>query len=114
MGTESHPPFDWIAFFSGIATSIIATWLFMFWDRWRAYWLARKLIGDWTAHNIGSDGKPETTEMENAWVTHISMESRWIERLAILRVTAHDDARDGRRMTVKTHKGFLTIDPACP
>lgn len=83
------------------------------WTLYRAHRDARRLAGEWVAHNY----KPEDDRfidpqpMPHAGLTVISAKSWWSTNSHVLDVHAQDIESNGQ---VKDHNGFLAIDPMCP
>ena len=97
-----------LGFFLGLAANNISER----WTLYRAHRDAKKLVGEWVAHNYQRDNPrsidPQT--MPGAGLTVISARSWWRTHSHILDVHAQD-VNSGQ---VRNHHGWIAIDPARP
>lgn len=101
-----------VGFPAGIATSVIANYVWDLRSRRRAYIAACKLVGTWEAYKI-SGRKIEATPMLGAGLTVVSAKPHWwMADSAVLDVRSED--KDEATGQIRKHDGTLVLDPTNP
>jgi len=97
-----------LGFFLGLAVNTISERLALY----RAHRAARRLAGEWVAHNYREDNNRliDPQSMLGAGLTVVSARSWWLPNSHVLDVRAQD-LNSGQ---VRNHHGWIAIDPTRP